>query len=149
MRFRRRRAAGEEALAPDATGAGTAQGPEKALSLDRGAMAERAAAEELPWIDDRVSKLWVALIAGVFGLIFLYALLFGHAGALAPASPSPSPSPTPVATPTTPTSPTPAASPAASPALSPAASPGGSPAPGSPTPAASPSRAPSPSPAAS
>lgn len=109
--------------------------------------AEREATDELPWIDDQVSKVWVVLIVAVLSLILLYGILFGRAGMLNPVpSPSPSPSPTPVVTPSAPPSSSPTSSPSvpASPAASP--SPGVSP---SPSPGAAPSPARSPSPGAS
>ncbi len=112
---------------------------------DEDVRAVREPGDELPWVDDRVSKLWVALIVAVFGLILLYGILLGNAGLLTPvASPSPSPSQAPVSTPTAPTSPTPRSSPAVSPSpgSSPAASPGSSlPASPTATPAAPPSPA--------
>ena len=87
--------------------------------------------DELPYVDDRVSKLWVALIVAVFGAILVYGLLFGKAGMLTPATPSPTPRPSasptavptasPVATPTH--SPSPTATPTASPTATPTASP--------------------------
>lgn len=61
--------------------------------------------DELPYIDDRVSKVWVAAIVAVFALILAYGLLFGKAGALTPPTPSPTPSPS--ATPTLSASPVP------------------------------------------
>ena len=33
--------------------------------------------DELPYVDDRVSKWWVGLIVAVFVVIFAYGLLFG------------------------------------------------------------------------
>ena len=94
----------------------------------------RDGADELPYVDDRVSKIWVLLIVGVFVAIFAYGLLLGQAGLLTTA-PTPTPSPT--------------ASPTASPTTSPAVSPTTSPAttsPASPSPVVSPSPAASPSP---
>lgn len=118
---------------------------------DEDVRAVREAADELPWVDDRVSKLWVALVVAVFGLILLYGILFGNAGLLTPvASPSPSPSQAPVSTPTVRTSPTPRSSPGVSP--SPGSSPAASPGPSLPaSPATSPAATPAapPSPAAS
>ncbi|CAN5751851.1 hypothetical protein BH24CHL6_BH24CHL6_05610 [soil metagenome] len=82
--------------------------------------------EELPYVDDRVSKVWVLLIVAVFAAIFAYGVLFGRAGLLTPDpapspafSPSPIVSPAPGASPSPVTSPTPAASPIATPAASP------------------------------
>ena len=66
-----------------------------------------ASDEELPYIDDRASKIWVAAIVAVFALILAYGLLFGKAGMLT-ATPSPSPSPT--AAPTVTITPTPSGS---------------------------------------
>ncbi len=104
---------------------------------------QREAADELPYIDDRVSKLWVLLIVVVFAGIFLYGVLLGRAGLLAP---SPTESPVPGL------SPSPGASPLGSPSPSPVGSPGASPSPaGSPIPPASPAPivSPTPSPAES
>ena len=125
------------------TGAARRRGPDAARTSARGAAAQasagREAVDELPWVEDRVSKLWVLLIVGIFGAILLYGLLFGRAGMLTPVpSPSPSPSPSQLVTPSPAVS-TPAASP--TPRLSP--SPGTPPA-GSPTPAGSPPASPSP-----
>ena len=61
--------------------------------------------DELPYVDDRLSKIWVGAIVAVFALILAYGLLFGKAGALTPATPSPTPSPS--ATPTLSASPVP------------------------------------------
>jgi hypothetical protein len=49
--------------------------------------------DELPCIDDRASKIWVAAILAVFALILVYGLLFGKSGALTPPTPSPVPTP--------------------------------------------------------
>jgi hypothetical protein len=54
--------------------------------------------DELPYIDDRASKIWVAAIVGVFTLILIYGLLFGKSGALSPPTPSPEPTSSPVPT---------------------------------------------------
>ena len=51
-----------------------------------------APVDELPYVDDRVSKIWVGLIAAVFAVIFIYGLLLGRGGMLT-TSPSPEPSP--------------------------------------------------------
>src|SRR4029453_5789596 len=87
----------------------------------------RPSAEEQPYVDDPVSRVWVALIVSVFGLIFVFALLFGHGGLLIPAPPpSPSPSPTPGPPAPAQPSPSPSVPPAPSvtpsPSVSPAAS---------------------------
>ncbi|HEY8134610.1 MAG TPA: hypothetical protein VIF08_01120 [Candidatus Limnocylindrales bacterium] len=66
------------------------------------------AEDELPYIDDRVSKIWVVAMVAVFALILAYGLLFGKAGALTPPTPSPTPSPSP--TPTLSATPVPSAS---------------------------------------
>jgi hypothetical protein len=97
--------------------------------------------EELPYIDDRASKIWVAAIVAVFALILVYGLLFGKAGMLVPPTPSPSPSPT--------AAPTVTASPAPSGSITPAPSGSTTPAPsGSTTPAPSITAAPSAAPSA-
>ncbi len=54
--------------------------------------------EELPYIDDPVSKWWIAIIVAVFALIFAWAIFFGGGGLFdglldsGDASPSPEPS---------------------------------------------------------
>ena len=98
-----------------------------------------AADDGHPYVDDRVSKVWVALILLVFAGILLYGLLFGKAGMLTPASPSPSPSPSASPTPSLTISPSPAASPSTSPSVSPSSSPAASPTSGSPSPTSAPS----------
>lgn len=69
-----------------------------ALSGSKAAAATRTAVDhsedELPYIDDRASKIWVAAIVAVFALILAYGLLFGKSGALTPPTPSPEPTPT-------------------------------------------------------
>ena len=49
------------------------------------------AIDELPYVDDRVSKIWVGLIVAVFAAIFIYGLLLGRGGIL---TTTPSPEPT-------------------------------------------------------
>ena len=70
--------------------------------------------DELPYIDDRASKVWVAAIVAIFALIVAYGLLFGKGGALNPPTPSPTPSPTPTATATHTPGPSPSTTPAPS-----------------------------------
>lgn len=53
--------------------------------------ATAAPVDELPYVDDRVSKFWVVLIAAVFASIFIYGLLLGRGGILT-TSPLPEPS---------------------------------------------------------
>lgn len=101
-----------------------------------------AADEDHPYVDDRVSKVWVALILLVFAGIVLYGLLFGKAGMLSQASPSPSPTPSLSATPSVTISPSPGGSPSAAPSVSPTGSPGASPTSGSPSPTSAPSTSP-------
>ncbi len=100
--------------------------------------------DELPYVDDPVSKYWVLAIVGVFLLILAYGLLFGKSGALTPPTPSPTPSSSPT--------PTLSASPVPSGSLTPAPSitilPSGS-APVPSVSAVSPTAAPSPTPAPS
>lgn len=102
-----------------------------------------AAEEELPYVDDRVSKIWVGAIVAVFMLILAYGLLFGKSGALTAPTPSPTPSPSPA--------PTVTASPAPSPSLTAAPSitiqPSGTPLPSAS--AVSPTAPPTPTPAPS
>jgi hypothetical protein len=110
-----------------------------------------AATDQLPYVDDRVSRFWVLAIAATFAAILLYGLMLGRGGFLTPiAAPTPTlaPTPSPVVSP----SPSPSASPSASasPSGSPSASPSGSPSVSpSGSGAASPSASPSASPAAS
>ena len=50
--------------------------------------------EALPYVDDRASKIWVAIVIGSFALLFAYVLLLGKGGALTPkATPLPVASP--------------------------------------------------------
>ena len=89
--------------------AGAAAGARPTASRDKPAQGTTplAPADELPYVDDRVSKLWVALIVLVFAAIFIYGLLLGRGGILT-TSPSPQPipsvppsaSPSPVRSPT-------------------------------------------------
>jgi len=102
--------------------------------------------DELPYVDDRVSKFWVALIALTFLAILLYGLFLGSGGFLNPPTPVPTEAPP---SPTLSTSPAPTGTPRAS--VTPAATgtPGASGTPAATgTPAASPSAAPSPTPTA-
>jgi hypothetical protein len=94
---------------------------------DRGAPAH---GDELPYIDDPFSRVWVLFLIAVFGAILLYGILFGRAGLL---SPTPTPSPTPIVTPSPAVSPSPPISP--TPVVSP--TPALSPTPGDETPDAS------------
>ncbi|MEP7361395.1 MAG: hypothetical protein ABI744_07440 [Chloroflexota bacterium] len=117
-----------------------------ALSDKKAAAAARTAVvhsdDELPYIDDRASKIWVAAIVAVFALILAYGLLFGKSGALTP--PTPSPEPTPTAAPSATATPVPSASLTAAPSvtITPSASHTGG-APPTPTPAPSQTAAPS------
>jgi hypothetical protein len=49
---------------------------------------------EIPYIDDPVSRIWVAAVVGLFVLVFAYAALLGHGGILTPKQ-----TPIPLATP--------------------------------------------------
>ena len=98
-----------------------------------------APGETLPYVDDRVSKWWVAIIVATFVAIFAYAVVLGKGGLLTPI-PTPSPTPTATVVPSPSPSPSPNVSPSPSPALTPTASP-------SPSPTAAPSTAPSATPA--
>lgn len=61
--------------------------------------------EELPYIDDPVTKWWIAIIVAVFVVIFAWAIFFGAGGLfdgiLDSEDPTPSPEPTLIATPET------------------------------------------------
>jgi hypothetical protein len=116
------------ARTPAVPAAGTA-GAAAALGAATSPAAAAARTDELPYVDDRFSKIWVAAIVGVFALIFLNAIFLGNGGIL-----TTSPSPSPVVT----QSASPSASPPASPSTSPSPSPSG-------TPSASPDASPSPS----
>ena len=126
-------------------------------------LTQPAGSDELPYVDDRLSKYFVGAIVAVFAAIFAYAVLFGGSGLLTPdrsprpsrplapsVSPVTSPSGSPAASSSASPDASPSASPEASPSVSPAGSPSGSPA-GSPSasPAASPSASPAGSPSAS
>ena len=100
-----------------------------------------AAEDELPYVDDRVSKIWVGAIVAVFVLILAYGLLFGKSGALTPPTPSPTPSPSP--TPTLSASPVPSVTPTPSISITP--TPSSTSASPTPAPSATPTPAPSPS----
>jgi hypothetical protein len=54
--------------------------------------------DELPYIDDPVSKWWIAIIVAVFALIFAWAILFGAGGLFEGVLTSDDPTPTPEAT---------------------------------------------------
>jgi hypothetical protein len=69
-----------------------------------------APAETLPYVDDRVSRVWVIVIALAFAALFFNAFFLGQGGFLT-ATPSPSPSSSPGAT----LSPSPGGSPSVSP----------------------------------
>lgn len=88
-----RREAVEEAL--PAAGPAAAAGREPLRTAAGRTVAPGATASQLPYVDDRVSKLWVALVALVFAGILGYAFLGGKGGYL---TRTPSPSPTPSAT---------------------------------------------------
>ena len=70
-------------------------------------------AEEIPYVDDPISKWWVGLIIAVFVVIFAWALLFGRGGLLVGGPDEAAATPSPVATASA--SPSPAASVAPSP----------------------------------
>ena len=71
--------------------------------------------EEIPYIDDRVSKIWVGAIASIFVLILLYGLLFGKSGMFSP--PPPTDEPLPTDTPVPSLTAAPSTSPSASPSI--------------------------------
>jgi protein-L-isoaspartate(D-aspartate) O-methyltransferase len=128
-----------------------ASGPEpvvsdkKAAAVAAAVAAERPHDDDLPYIDDRVSKIWVGLIAATFIGILLWGLLGGKAGFLSPQpTPEPTPSPVPSLTASPRPSTTPRPSPSASPATSASPAPSASPAAPSASPSAAPSVAPSP-----
>lgn len=130
-------------LEPSPPAAAQASGAQHQVAPTQAKSRAAGAEDELPYIDDRVSKVWVLAIVGVFLLILAYGLLFGKAGMFVPATPSPSPSPT--ASPTLSISPTPRTSPSSSPSISSSPSTSGSPA-VTPTPAPSASATPAPTP---
>jgi hypothetical protein len=151
----------EAALTAAASGAALPK-PGRADTEPLAAATQRGPTDELPYVDDPISKIFVASMVVVFSGIFIYALLFGKAGALTPEktrAPSPSPAPSvsisvgPTESPGESPSESPGESPSESPRESPTESPGGSPT-SVPTgsPGASPSASPpggSPSPTAS
>ncbi len=76
-------AAQTEALAPSASGPKPAvQGSAKSAAKDPAKPAVKGpeSPDELPYIDDPVSKWWIAIIAAVFALIFAGAILLGSGG---------------------------------------------------------------------
>jgi len=85
----------------------------------RGAPTER---EEIPRVDDPVTRLFVAAVIVVFVLIFANAFLLGKGGLLN-ATPSPSPAPTasPTVAPTASPSPSATVAPTATPTVAPTA----------------------------
>jgi hypothetical protein len=76
-----------------------------------GAASTTEAAEQPRYVDDPVTKWWVAIIIAVFAVIFAWALLFGESGLLGGGDEGPTTAPTPSLS----TSPSPGAGPAASP----------------------------------
>jgi hypothetical protein len=75
----------EDAIAPDESPAGPVEQPNERASTSprppRAASGPSApASEELPYIDDPVSKWWIAIIVAVFALIFAWAIFFGAGG---------------------------------------------------------------------
>lgn len=97
----------EDAIPVVGSSAGPAEVPsEHASTSPRPAKAPSGpgtpASEELPYIDDPVSKWWVGIIVAVFVLIFAWAILFGSGGLfggiLGSEDPTPSPDATLVAT---------------------------------------------------
>ncbi|MFI5253980.1 MAG: hypothetical protein ACHQ15_00770 [Candidatus Limnocylindrales bacterium] len=104
--------------------AGKARAPAPVVEPKPGAPAAAQGAEQLPYVDDRFSKVWVGLIILTFVAILAYGFLAGRGGLL---TPQPTPSPTPVVTAAPSPSPTtgPSLSPGASgsPSLEPTASP--------------------------
>ena len=66
-------------------------GGDAASSIEHGS-------DELPYIDDPVSKWWIGIIVAVFALIFAWAILFGAGGVFDGIfdsdDPTPSPEPT-------------------------------------------------------
>ena len=107
-----------------------------------GASASDGGADELPYIDDPISKWWVAIIIAVFALIFAWAILFGAGGLFdgildsdeAAATPEPtlvvSPSPEPSAEPTIVPTEEPTVEPSAEPTIGPCPTPDPSASPG-------------------
>ena len=92
--------------APDAQPAGkpsAAPAQPAANAKTPGSGPQGHGAEELPYIDDPVSKWWIAIIIAVFALIFAWAIFFGAGGLLGGIldsdEPAASPEPTLVASP--------------------------------------------------
>ena len=103
----------DEAGEPEEPGEDTPSASSRAARVSwRNRGSDRGAAEpdEVPYIDDRVSKVWVLLIVGVFVAILFYGLLFGKAGMLSPRTPEPTDTPVASATPIVTLSPAPSAS---------------------------------------
>lgn len=104
-----------------------------------------ASEEELPYVDDRVSRYWVIAIAAVFLLILAWGIFGGKAGLLS--APRPTEEPLPTNTPALSTAPSAPASvtPSVAPSALPSAVPSAIPSAGGPSlpPSAAPSSAPS------
>ncbi len=101
-------AAPEEATATESAEASTPADSRAATKPDKGGTEAAGTAtgsgpEEPPFIDDPVSKWWIAIIIAVFALIFAWAIFFGGGGLLSgvfdPEDQTPSPEPTLVASP--------------------------------------------------
>jgi hypothetical protein len=104
--------AGEPVLAADdAAPTRPMSSRERRAAREAGQTKPVAGPDDLPYVDDRVSKWWVGLIALTFLLIIAYGFLFGRGGFLTPV-PTPVPS-----EPAVIDSPTPGASTSAAPSI--------------------------------
>jgi hypothetical protein len=96
---------------PAGTSATQRTGKPTGTAIVPDAKAVRAADDEHRYVDDRVSKYWIAAIVAVFALILLYGLLFGHAGMFSPPPPTEEPLPTDTPVPSLTAAPSPSAAP--------------------------------------
>ena len=141
----RRQAALVEAA--EAAAASSRKKRDKRASVRPASVATTVPAEQLPYVDDRFSKYWVAAIIVTFVAIVGYGIFLGQGGIL---TPLPSPTPTLATAPSASPSPSPTANPSASgpstgPSTSPSAAPTAAPTP-NPSPPPSPPGSSSPSP---
>ena len=115
--------------APDVDATPTAAGPARKVirAGDPPAGAQGKPVDELPYVDDPLTKWWVGIVVAVFIAIFAFALLLGGGGLLSdlftsdPPAASPSPSAAAIPSPSAEPSPTPEGQGASPPAPSPTA----------------------------
>jgi hypothetical protein len=120
-----------------------ARGRGAGRTAEPGTPAPGRTVDELPYVDDPVTKWWVGIVVAVFVVIFAYALLLGRGGFLTDLLSSDPPAP--ASSPTVSLEPSPITEPSPSPAV---ASPAPTPTPAAPTPGPTPSPPATPAPTA-